>query len=123
MVVVSICHGWCLFVPCQALSRCWWGREARFAAGERQHDCTAAAAHAAHAAHHIQGPQQPLEQPPDQQQGVAGAAAEQQAGSVCGSSSQAGPDQLRLLQLFVDQPGPQAPFSIHNLCTAGAAHG
>jgi hypothetical protein len=32
-------------------------------------------------------------------------------------------DELRLLRLFLDLPGPSAPFSIHNICRAGAHHG
>lgn len=120
---------------CQAIARCWYGRNARFATDDTS-DSTASAHSAADAAtqaahdnpqqhdQHQQQPQ-PQQQSAQQQQApsAAGPAAARQAGSSRNSSSDGRPDQLPLLQLFVDQPGPQAPFSIHNLCREGAPHG
>jgi hypothetical protein len=108
-------------LPVQAVARCWWGRSARFPAEDT-----------AETTGHSQ--QQETQQQQQQLSSSSAGAAEQQAraspsssaGGASTSSSRGGlsvPDQQSLLQLFVDQPGPQAPFSIHNLCAAGAPHG
>lgn len=105
-------------LPVQAIARCWWGRSARFPAEDTPEATT-----------HKQQQEQQQQLPSSS----AGAAEQQtrasppsSAGGASTSSSRGGasvPDQQSLLQLFVDQPGPQAPFSIHNLCAAGAPHG
>jgi hypothetical protein len=115
------CPGWLL--PGQAIARCWWGRSVRFATEDMQETSTSPQHSAPIQLHQQQHTEQSADKKnPAQQQQQQHAEA---TGVPYSNSSRGGirPEQQALLQLFVDLPGPQAPFSIHSLCTAGAPHG
>eukprot|EP00879_Flechtneria_rotunda_P032073 GHRR01035224.1.p1 GENE.GHRR01035224.1~~GHRR01035224.1.p1 ORF type:complete len:395 (+),score=182.37 GHRR01035224.1:880-2064(+) len=98
-------------VALQALARCWWGRNQPSAA-----QTGAAAAAGDHSS-------------TAEVTSVAAGAEEHYSTTAATAAAPAGntvvvhADEQQLLSLFQDQPGSLSPFSIHNLCTAGAGHG
>eukprot|EP00878_Enallax_costatus_P012442 GHUV01012993.1.p1 GENE.GHUV01012993.1~~GHUV01012993.1.p1 ORF type:complete len:390 (+),score=129.99 GHUV01012993.1:1071-2240(+) len=108
----------------EALARCWWGRTTRMqgaAAYTYMDRHSAAAAPMGQAAVQAQAAPQSLET-------VAGHSVDTGRAVSASTAAAAVPmfgasGELQLLQLFVDEPRPSAPFSIHNICKAGKPHG
>lgn len=96
----------------EALARCWWGRTTQLYNTHSTPQAAAASFDQAAAGS-------------SSQEESSAAAAAGQAADAETSAQRRGvvPDELPLLRLFLDQPGPSAPFSIHNICRAGAHHG
>jgi hypothetical protein len=104
--------------------RCWWGRSTASIGWHSRH-CTNSSSKSnlsdsilavnTVCAGHL----------PDAGEGNQAAAAALETAAVLPADAAASPqqDQLQLLQLFLDVASPASPFSIHNLCRAGALHG